>query len=140
MIIFRFTPGELAMSTHQKIETSNAPQALGPYSQAVKAGNLVFVSGQLPFDISTGKLIEGTIPEMTLKVIDHLEAILKSSGSSLDKVVRCDVFLTDLKNFKEMNEAYATRFNSSIPPARQTIQVSALPLNSPIEISCIGLI
>lgn len=122
----------------EKIETNDAPQALGPYSQAVKANNLVFVSGQIPIDLSTGKLLESGIKEQTTLVIRNLEAILLASGSSLQKVVKCEVFLTDLVNFKAMNEEYAKHFKGNCPPARQTIQVAALPMGSPIEISCIA--
>lgn len=122
----------------EKIETSKAPQALGPYSQAVKANNLVFVSGQIPIDLTTGKLLDSGIKEQTSLVIQNLEVILQASGSSLQKVVKCEVFLTDLANFKAMNEEYAKYFKGSCPPARQTIQVAALPMGSPIEISCIA--
>lgn len=121
----------------KKIQTDKAPAAIGPYSQAVVAGGTVYVSGQLPIDPATGKLVEGDIKILTARVIDNLEAILVAAGSSLDKVVRVDVFLKDLKDFAAMNEVYAKRFSSA--PARQTIQVSALPLGSIIEISCIAV-
>lgn len=124
----------------EKIETGEAPAALGPYSQAVKVGQLVFVSGQLPIEAQSGKLLESDIASQTKLIIQNLAAILKKSGTSLDKVVRCDVFLTDLNNFKSMNEEYGKHFNAKCPPARQTVQVAALPLGSPIEISCIAAI
>lgn len=123
----------------EKIQTHAAPQALGPYSQAVKSGELIFVSGQLPINPETGKLLESDIGQQTKLVIQNLEAILKAGGSSLSQVVRCDVFLTNLDNFKLMNEEYSNHFQGDCPPARQTIQVAALPLGSPIEISCIAL-
>jgi 2-iminobutanoate/2-iminopropanoate deaminase len=127
-----------------KIETEQAPKAIGPYSQGVTAPHgtsLVFVSGQLPIDPTTGKLIEGDIKALTQRVIDNIEAILKAAGSDLKHVVRTDVFLKDLKkDFGQMNEAYATRFTGATPPARQTIQVPELPLGSPIEISCIAIV
>lgn len=124
----------------KKIDTKTAPAAIGPYSQAVVAHNLIFVSGQLPIDPETGKLIKGEIGLLTKRVIQNLEAILLAAGSDLSKVVRTDVFLKDLKNdFAAMNAEYALYFVSSIPPARQTIQVSGLPLDSPIEISCIAV-
>ncbi|MGK5593983.1 MAG: RidA family protein [Parachlamydiaceae bacterium] len=123
----------------EKIVTDQAPKALGPYTQAVKAGGLVFVSGQLPIDLKTGKLISGDIRQLTAQVFSHLKAILEASGSSLDHVVRCDVFLTDLQDFQMMNEEYSKYFKSHCPPARQTIQVAALPLGSSIEISCIAI-
>lgn len=123
----------------QKISTEKAPKAIGPYSQAVKSGELIFVSGQLPVDPLTGKIIEGDIQAMSERVIDNIEAILLAAGSGLDKVVRTDVFLIDLKDFAKMNEIYAERFTGEVLPARQTIQVAGLPLGSPIEISCIAL-
>lgn len=123
----------------QKIDTSKAPKAIGPYSQAVKSGSLIFVSGALPIDPANGQLITGSIAQLTRQIILNLKAILEEGGSGLDRVVRCDVFLTDLKqDFSAMNEEYGRHFNGSCPPARQTVQVSALPLGSPIEISCIA--
>jgi 2-iminobutanoate/2-iminopropanoate deaminase len=126
----------------KKIETQKAPKALGPYSQAIAltgAKPIIFVSGQLPIDLATGKLITGDIKTLTKQVIDHLEAILQASGSGLEWVVRTDVFLKDLKDFAAMNEEYAKRFHGHIVPARQTIQVADLPMGSPIEISCIAV-
>lgn len=124
----------------KNINTDLAPKAVGPYSQAVEANEFIFVSGQVPLDPQTGKLVEGDIKALTIRVIDNIEAILKEAGSSLDKVVRTDVFLIDLKDFAAMNEIYASRFSGSILPARQTIQVSALPLGSRVEISCIATV
>lgn len=126
-----------------RIETDDAPQAIGPYSQAIVAAPgqaLVFVSGQLPVDPHTGKLVDGDMRAMTNRVIDNLEAILKAGGSSLERVVRTDVFLTDLQaDFASMNEAYAARFSGKVVPARQTVQVARLPMGAPVEISCIAL-
>lgn len=127
---------------HAKLETSEAPRALGPYSQGVvmlEPRPLLFISGQLPIDPKSGKMISGDIKALTKQVIDNLEAILLSGGSTLEFVVRVDVFLKDLKDFAAMNEEYAKRFSGPIPPARQTIQVADLPLGSPIEISCIAI-
>ena len=124
----------------RKINTKAAPMALGPYSQAVAVQNLLFISGQLPIDPETGKLIKGEIGLLTRRVIQNLEAILHAAGSSLEKVVRTDVFLIDLRSdFAGMNEEYARFFNGDAPPARQTVQVAALPLDSLIEISCIAM-
>lgn len=126
-----------------KIETTEAPKALGPYSQAIMVAPghaLIFVSGQLPIDPKVGKLISGDIKVLTKQVINNIEAILKAAGSSLHKVVRTDVFLKDLKDFVAMNEEYAKRFGGTTPPARQTIQVADLPMGSPIEISCIAYV
>lgn len=125
-----------------RLETSEAPLAIGPYSQGIMLTNgnhLLFISGQLPIDPKTGKLIEGDIRAMTNQVIDNLEAILRSGGSNLDLVVRTDIFLTDLKDFAAVNEEYGKRFKGGIFPARQTIQVTGLPLGSSIEISCIAV-
>lgn len=132
------------MSKHFKqIVTDTAPPAIGPYSQAIVVkGNhsLVFVSGQLPVDLKTGELIQGDIKALTKQILDNIEAILKASSSSLHHVVRTEVFLIDLKrDFNGMNEEYAKRFNIQSPPARQTIQVAALPKGSSIEISCIAI-
>ncbi len=125
----------------KQIKTDNAPAAIGPYSQAVVANGFIFVSGQLPLDPKSGQLVEGDMPIQTKRVIDNLEAILQAAGSSLDKVVRIDVFLKDLeRDFPAMNAVYATRFSKTSPPARQTIQAAKLPLNAPIEISCVALI
>lgn len=126
----------------KKIDTSEAPKALGPYSQGIVVTgvqSLVFVSGQLPIDPKTGSLISGDIQTLTRQTIDNIEAVLRSGGSSLDLVLRTDVFLTDLKDFAAMNEEYVKRFNGGMPPARQTIQVPALPMGSPVEISCIAV-
>lgn len=127
----------------KKVETPDAPAALGPYSQAVAAqaaGSLIFVSGQLPIDPATGQLVEGDIKALTRQVIKNIENILSASGSRLSDVVRTDVFLTDLKkDFSGMNEEYSKHFSGPVPPARQTIQPSALPMGSSIEISCIAI-
>lgn len=125
----------------KQIKTERAPAAIGPYSQAIVANGFVFVSGQLPIDPKSGKLIEEDMPIQTRQVIDNLEAILQAAGSSLEKVVRIEVFLKDLeRDFPPMNAVYATRFSKATPPARQTIQAAKLPLNASIEISCIALI
>ena len=126
----------------KKVETLHAPKAIGPYSQAVSIPadqRLVFVSGQLPIDPATGDLVKGDIKILTNRVLDNIEAILKASNSSLDNIVRVDVFLKDLNDFAAMNEVYAKRFTGSVTPARQTIQVSELPKSSRIEISCIAI-
>lgn len=126
----------------QRVTTDKAPAAIGPYSQAIVvkgSPSLVFVSGQLPIDPGTGELIVGDIKALTKQTLDNLEAILLASSSSMEKVVRVDVFLKDLKNdFSGMNEEYAKRFNPLAPPARQTLQAADLPKHSPIEISCIA--
>lgn len=127
-----------------KIETTQAPQAIGPYSQAlcvnVTNSQLLFVSGQLPVDPATGKLVDGDIKEATRQVLDNLEAILITANSSLNSVVRVDIFLKDLNDFSKVNEEYTRRFTNTIFPARQTIQVARLPLDASIEISCIAVV
>ncbi len=132
------------MPKAQTIHTVEAPKAIGPYSQGVKipsGSSLLFVSGQLPVNPKTGKLIESSIGEQTQQVIDNLEQILKAGGSSLGQVVRVDIFLKDLKkDFSAVNEEYGKRFNGPVPPARQTVQVSELPLGAPLEISCIATV
>lgn len=132
-------------SSLQRIETTEAPKAFGPYSQGVTATlsvgqKLIFVSGMLPMDPMTGKLLEGDIKLLTRQVIMNLEAVLKAGNSSLHNVVRTDIFLKDMKNdFSSMNEEYAQWFTSQTAPARQTVQISELPLGSRIEISCIAV-
>lgn len=128
-----------------KIETSMAPRAIGPYSQGTMATlephqKWIFVSGMLPINPETGKLVEGDIQTLTRQVIVNLEAVLKAGGSSLGQIVRTDVFLKDLKNdFLGLNEEYSKWFGTGVPPARQTIQVADLPLGARVEISCIAI-
>ena len=132
------------MSQLSKIQTSDAPAALGPYSQAaavdMQQGQLLFVSGQLPLDLHTGKLLEGDLVEMTHLVIQHIRNILEAAGSDLTHVIRTDVFLKDLADFTTFNNAYQMHFPGPVFPALQTIQAAKLPLDSPLEISCIALI
>ncbi|MGL5626942.1 MAG: Rid family detoxifying hydrolase [Candidatus Rhabdochlamydia sp.] len=128
----------------KKIETSQAPQAVGPYSQAISVNvtnsQLVFVSGQLPLDPVTGKLINEDIEEATCQVLNNIEAILIAANSNLNEVVRVDIFLKDLNDFQKMNEEYKRRFTNANFPARQTVQVAKLPLDASIEISCIAVL
>jgi len=126
------------MTKIQKLNTEAAPGAIGPYSQALIAGDYIFISGQLPIDLSSQKLIDGNIEMMTHLAIDHLEAILKAAGLSLTNVVKTDIFLKDLADFQEMNRAYAKRFNFPAAPARVAIQAGKLPMDARIEISCIA--
>lgn len=126
------------------ISTEMAPKAIGPYSQGIvlSAGSpLVFVSGQLPIDPKTGKLIEGEIDLLTERTLENVMEILLTARSSLEKVLRVEIFCTDLKkDFLSINAVYGKYFVGQIKPARQTLQVSALPLGSPIEISCIAYV
>ena len=124
----------------RQIKSKNAPQAIGPYSQAVVAGDYLFVSGQIPIDPATGKLVNGGIQEQTLKVIENIEAILSASGTSLISVVKTEVYLCDIKSFNAMNEIYTKKFNHEIKPARQVLEVCKLPMDATIEISCIAFL
>ncbi len=123
----------------RKIETPLAPKAIGPYSQAVATEQFVFVSGQIPIDPLTGKISLQTIEGQTHQVLDNLAAILKEAGLSFDQVVKTEVFVKDLNDFQAINAIYAARFTADVKPARQLVQVSRLPMDSLIEISCIAL-
>lgn len=119
------------------VSTDGAPKAIGPYSQAIDTGSLVFLSGQIPLDPATGQMVAGGIAEQTERVIKNLEAVLKASGLTLNHVVRTTVFLADLGEFAAMNEVYARHFPKD-PPARSTIQAAALPKGARIEIDAIA--
>lgn len=121
----------------QVISTPNAPAAIGPYSQAVRAGNLVFVSGQIPLDPATGQLVGGDIGVQTEQVLENLAAILEAAGSSLAQVVKSTVYLRDLGEFGRMNEVYAKFFGEN-PPARATVQVARLPREAAVEIDVVA--
>jgi 2-iminobutanoate/2-iminopropanoate deaminase len=126
------------MSKIERIETKDAPGAVGPYSQAIQTDSLIFVSGQLPLDAKTGQIVKGNIQDQTNCVLENIKAILKAAGSDLSRVVRCDVFLKDMNDFKSMNEVYSSKFSTDPKPARQAVQVGRLPLDAMIEISCIA--
>jgi 2-iminobutanoate/2-iminopropanoate deaminase len=119
------------------ISTSEAPGAIGPYSQAVRSGKFLFCSGQIPLDPKTGKLITGDIAAQTRRVLDNIAAILKAEGLAFDHIVKTTVFLTDLGDFQTVNEIYGSYFRQE-PPARSTVQVSALPKGANIEIEVIA--
>lgn len=120
----------------QMILTDKAPAPIGPYSQAIRCGNLIFVSGQLPLDPKSGALIIG-IAEETRQVFENLKAVLEAAGSSLERALKVTVFMKDLGQFAEMNKVYATFFREN-PPARSTIQVAALPRGVGVEIDIIA--
>ncbi len=122
----------------KKIETDKAPGAVGPYSQGTQIGGFVFVSGQLPINPKTGQKVEEDIKVQTDRVIENIKAVLKAVGLDLSQVVRCDVFLKDLSDFKAMNEVYASKFATVPKPARQAVQVGRLPIDAMVEISCIA--
>jgi len=119
------------------IHTDKAPQAIGPYSQAVVAGNLIFCSGQIPTNPATGEFVQGGIKEQTKQVFKNLGEVLRAAGLGFDSVASVNVYLRDMNDFKEMNEVYAKTFGE-YKPARATVGVSALPKNALIEISCIA--
>ena len=124
----------------QIISTPQAPSAIGPYSQAVQTGNLLFVSGQIPIDPSTGQLIaDKNIKSQTRRVLQNLLAIVEAAGGSAQHVVKTTVFLRDIKDFAEMNAVYSDFFTSS-PPARSTIEAAQLPRDVGVEIDCIAVI
>ena len=118
------------------ITTSHAPAAIGPYSQAIACGGLVFISGQLPIDPATGKLIEAPIADRTRQVLRNIEAIARAAGGELAGIAKTTIFLTDLADFQAVNRAYGEFFPTT-PPARSTVQVAALPLGSNIEIEAV---
>ncbi len=121
----------------QTFSTDRAPAALGPYSQAAASENLVFLSGQLPLDPATGAMVQGDIAARTTQIMHNLKAVCEAAGTTLDNIVKTTIFLTDLKDFAVVNEAYGKFFTDN-PPARSTIQVAALPLGSNIEIEAIA--
>ena len=120
------------------ISTKNGPQAIGPYSQAVKANGFVFVSGQVAFDPATQQIINGDVAAQTDRVLRNLSAILEAAGSTLGKAVRCGVFLKNMNDFAAMNEVYGKYFSSQ-PPARSTVEVARLPKDVLVEIDVIAL-
>ena len=121
------------------ISTENAPGAIGPYSQAVKTGSLIFVSGQIPIDPKTGEFASSEIKEQTEQVLKNLSAILEAAGSQLENVVKTTVFLADMNDFPAMNEVYGRYFNDN-KPARATVEAARLPRDARVEIECIALI
>lgn len=120
------------------IQIPGAPAPIGPYSQAIVSGNTVYVSGQIPLNPFSGELEIGSIEEATHRILKNIEALLKENNMSLDHIVKCSIFMTDLGQFAEMNAVYGSYFQTT-PPARETVQVSKLPMNVPIEISCIAI-
>ena len=122
----------------QIIATERAPQAIGPYSQAVVANGFVFASGQIPIDPATGQFVEGGIAEQTEQVLRNVSNLLEAAGTSLARVVKTTVFLADMNDFAAMNETYA-RFFGSEPPARSTVQAARLPRDARVEIEVVAL-
>ena len=122
----------------ETISTKNAPGAIGPYSQAVKVGNLVFCSGQIPIDPATGEFVSEKVAEQTRQVLKNLSAVLEAAGSNLSNVVKTTVFLVDMNDFTQMNEVYAEVFGEN-KPARATVQAARLPRDTRVEIDCIAV-
>ncbi|SDK64691.1 2-iminobutanoate/2-iminopropanoate deaminase [Catalinimonas alkaloidigena] len=120
------------------IRTEQAPAPIGPYSQAIAAQGFLFVSGQIALNPRTGELVGGTIPEETHQVMKNLEQILQKAGSSFEKVVKCTIFVKDMNHFSTVNEVYGQYFQQQ-PPARETVEVSRLPKDVNVEISCIAM-
>ena len=120
------------------IYSRQAPQPIGPYSQAIQAGNMIFISGQIAIKAETGNLITSTIEEETAQVMENLGEILKAAGLGFNNVVKCSIFLKDMKNFPHVNEVYGKYFQQQ-PPARETVEVSRLPKDVNVEISCIAV-
>lgn len=120
------------------VSTDGAPKAIGPYSQAVRAGSLVFLSGQIPLDPATGELVGGDIAAQTRRVMRNLDEVLRAAGLSFDHVVRCTIYLKDLSDFGVVNEVYGSYF-STPAPARTTIEVSRLPRDARIEIDAFAV-
>ena len=119
------------------ISTENAPGAIGPYSQAVKVGDFVFCSGQIPIDPQTGNFVSDDVAEQTTQVLKNLSAVLKAAGTDLNNVVKTTVFLADMNDFTAMNEIYAEFFGDN-KPARATVQAARLPRDARVEIECIA--
>jgi len=121
------------------IHTEKAPKAIGPYSQAIQAGDFLFLSGQLPLEPASGERVKGDIRQQTKRVLENIKGVLESQNLGLEDVVKVTVFLKDMGNFSQMNEVYATYFPTS-PPARSTVEISGLARDAGIEIEAIALV
>jgi 2-iminobutanoate/2-iminopropanoate deaminase len=124
----------------ERITTSNAPAAIGPYSQAIRAGNLIFTAGQVGLNPQSGQLVEGGIREQTEAALRNLQSELKAAGCSFSDVVKTTVFIMDMNDFTVMNEVYQQFLGDIIPPARSTVQVAGLPRGAMVEIECVAMI
>jgi len=123
----------------EAIFTEKAPRPVGPYSQAIKADNFLFISGQIPIDPSTGKLVEGSFKDKVERVLDNVKDIVEAAGGTLDDIVKVTVYIKDITKFTEFNETYAEYFRAR-PPARVVVEVSNLPLNAELEVEAIAYI
>ena len=134
-------PGSNPRPTREVVWTAAAPKAVGPYSQGVKAGDLLFTAGEAGVDPATGKLVEGGVAAQTRRALENIRAILQAAGTSLERVVRCGVFLADIADFQAMNAVYADFFPpSGSPPARTTVQAGKLPMGALVEIDAVALL
>jgi 2-iminobutanoate/2-iminopropanoate deaminase len=120
------------------ISTQQAPRAIGPYSQAIRANGFVFLSGQVPFDPATGYIVEGGVTQQTARVLENLKAVLEAAGTSLDNVVKTTVYLKSMEDFGKMNEIYGRYFPTN-PPARSTVEVARLPRDVRVEVDIIAV-
>jgi 2-iminobutanoate/2-iminopropanoate deaminase len=134
-----FAEEKMSGFTRDAISTPNAPKAIGPYSQAIRANGFVFISGQVAFDPATGNIVSGGIEQQTEQVLKNLSAILQAAGSSWEKVVKTTVYLKNMAEFGEMNEVYG-KFCKGAPPARSTVEVARLPRDVSVEIDVIALV
>ncbi len=130
---------KVLVTVREIISTENAPRAIGPYSQAVRAGGFVFASGQIPIDPATGEVVAGGVAEQTDQVLRNVSAVLEAAGTGLDRVVKTTVFLADMNDFIAMNEVYG-RFFGEHPPARATVQAARLPRDAKVEIEAIAML
>jgi len=124
----------------ERIATTKAPAAIGPYSQAIRAGNFIFTAGQVGLDPQTGQLTEGGIREQTQAALRNLQAVLEAAGCTFADVVKTTVFIMDMGDFTDMNEVYKGFFDEGSPPARSTVQVAGLPRGAVVEIECVAMV
>lgn len=122
------------------VSTSHAPAAIGPYSQAVVAGGMVYCSGQVALDPATGQMVAGDVREQTRQVMANLSAVLHAAGTNLGHAIKCTIYLADMNDFAAVNEVYGESFEDTDPPARATVEVSRLPKDARVEIDCVALL
>ncbi len=125
------------MALRTPVSTDQAPAAIGPYSQAIRTGSLLFCSGQIPLDPSTGEIVKSDVEGQARRCLENLSAVCEAAGASLSQAVRCTVYLTDMGDFARVNEVYATFFEGDDPPARVAVGVAALPKGADVEIDAI---
>ena len=125
------------MALRQSVSTDHAPAAIGPYSQGIRTGSLLFCSGQIPLDPSTGEIVKDDVEGQTRRCLENLAAVCEAAGGSLADAVRCTVYLTDMNDFARVNEVYATFFEGADPPARVAIGVASLPKGADVEIDAV---